>query len=69
MKMSPAKKSVKIVALPIVKYGFTNVPRITKNRGSYRHWLGMLLQSKPNQRLFLKHEKDAIEQRFRERAM
>jgi hypothetical protein len=66
--MSPGKKSLKAVALPIAKLGFTNVPKISDGC-SYQHWLRALLQSKPNQKLFLKHEKDFVDQCFREQAM
>jgi hypothetical protein len=65
--MSPAKKSLKTVVLPIATLGFTNVPRISNS--SYRSWLDSLLKSKLNQKLFLKHDKDAIDQCFREQAM
>jgi hypothetical protein len=65
--MSPAKKSLKIVALPIAKLGFTDVPRISNS--SYRSWLDTLLNSKPNQKLILKHDKSAIDQCFREQVM
>jgi hypothetical protein len=65
--MSPAKKSLKTVALPIAKLGFMSVPRISQ--GSYRSWLGTLMKHKPNQKLMLKLEKDVIDQRFREQAM
>ena len=69
--MSPSRKSLKTVALPIAKLGFTNVSRIDQGsyRGWYRGWLEALLQSKPNHKLFLKHDKNAIDQCFREQAM
>lgn len=67
--MSPAKKTLKTVALPIAKLGSTNVPQLCGGRGSYHHWLAALRKSKPNQKLFLKHDKDAIDRCFREQAM
>jgi hypothetical protein len=64
--MSPAKKALKTVALPIAKLGFTNGPQLCGGRGSYGQWLKAMLVSKPNQKLFLKHERDVIDQCFRE---
>jgi hypothetical protein len=62
-----SKKSVKTVAPPISKLGFIKVPRISDS--NYRHWLDTLVQPKPDQRLFLKLEKDFIDQCFCEQAM
>jgi hypothetical protein len=65
--MSPAKKGLKTVALPLAKHGFTDIPRIANS--SYRSWLTTLLQSKSNKKLLLNHEKTVIDQCFREQAM
>jgi hypothetical protein len=67
--MSPAKKSLKTAALPVAKLGFTNIPQLCGSRGSYSQWLRTLLQSKPNQKLFLKHGKDDVDQCFRDQAV
>lgn len=69
MKMSPAKKSMKTIALPIAKLGFTSVPPLEGNSSSYRSWLKVLWRSKSNQKLLLKHEKDVLDQCFRQQAM
>ena len=69
MIMSPAKKSLKTVALPIARFGFTDVPPLNGDSGSYRCWLNTLLKPKSNQKLLLKHDKNVIDQCFREQAM
>lgn len=64
--MSPAKKGLKTVALPIAELGFTNVPNLHNSSGSYRTWLVSLLKSQHNQKLFLKHDKNITDRCFRE---